>query len=171
MSCRHDLALGNCSICYDGPTQPTFFGPNLDGPGAKPMMTSDEYQKLALRTEKTPPITISRHLRGDDNSIDAIVLDRLIHALLGIGSEAGELQDMVKKHLIYKKEFDPINVIEEIGDLFWYCALALDACGYRIGDAMERNIAKLKARYGDKFSAEAALNRDLDKERQVLENK
>jgi NTP pyrophosphatase (non-canonical NTP hydrolase) len=35
--------------------------------------------------------------------------------------------------------------------------------------AMERNIAKLKARYGDKFSSEAALNRDLGAERSVLE--
>lgn len=31
------------------------------------------------------------------------------------------------------------------------------------------NIAKLKARYGDKFSTEKALNRDLEKERAELE--
>lgn len=37
-------------------------------------------------------------------------------------------------------------------------------------DAMERNIAKLKARYGDKFSAHAALHRDLAGERKVLED-
>jgi hypothetical protein len=36
-------------------------------------------------------------------------------------------------------------------------------------DAMDRNIAKLKQRYGDKFSVHAALNRNLDAERAVLE--
>lgn len=36
-------------------------------------------------------------------------------------------------------------------------------------EAMSLNIAKLKARYGDKFSAHAALNRDLGNERKVLE--
>lgn len=38
-----------------------------------------------------------------------------------------------------------------------------------VSQAMERNIEKLKERYGDKFSAHAALNRDLGAERRVLE--
>lgn len=35
---------------------------------------------------------------------------------------------------------------------------------------LERNIEKLKIRFPDKFTKEQALNRDLDSERQVLEN-
>ena len=35
---------------------------------------------------------------------------------------------------------------------------------------LEANIAKLKARYGDKFSTEKAVNRDLDTERNILES-
>lgn len=35
---------------------------------------------------------------------------------------------------------------------------------------LEININKLKARYPEKFTQEAALNRDLDAEREVLEN-
>jgi hypothetical protein len=38
-----------------------------------------------------------------------------------------------------------------------------------ISEALEKNIAKLKARYGDKFSEHSALNRDLGAERVVLE--
>jgi hypothetical protein len=34
---------------------------------------------------------------------------------------------------------------------------------------MEKNIAKLKARYGDKFSEESAEHRDLKTEREILE--
>ena len=35
---------------------------------------------------------------------------------------------------------------------------------------LDRNIKKLKIRFPDKFTKEQALNRDLDSERQVLEN-
>ena len=34
---------------------------------------------------------------------------------------------------------------------------------------MDTNIAKLKARYGDKFTEQAASERDLDTEREILE--
>ena len=37
-------------------------------------------------------------------------------------------------------------------------------------DVMERNITKLKARYGEKFTEEKANTRDLNTERQILEN-
>lgn len=43
--------------------------------------------------------------------------------------------------------------------------------GVDAGDAMQRNIAKLRARYPDKYSDGAALNRDLGAERSVLEGK
>lgn len=42
--------------------------------------------------------------------------------------------------------------------------------GLDTGKLLETNIAKLKARYPDKFDAEKALNRDLDTERKVLED-
>ena len=40
-----------------------------------------------------------------------------------------------------------------------------------LSDVLETNIAKLAARYGDKYSDYAALNRDLTTERAVLESK
>ena len=48
-------------------------------------------------------------------------------------------------------------------------SVALSSVGSSFDEAMEKNIAKLKARYGDKFSEEAAVERDLGKERSVLE--
>jgi NTP pyrophosphatase (non-canonical NTP hydrolase) len=94
---------------------------------------------------------------------------RLTHYLLGVGTEAGELQDALKKHLIYGKELDRANLIEEIGDLSWYVARTLELLGSSFEEAMNKNIAKLRARYGDKFTEYAALNRDLDREREILE--
>jgi hypothetical protein len=34
---------------------------------------------------------------------------------------------------------------------------------------LDTNIEKLKARYGEKFSSTKAINRDLEKERKILE--
>lgn len=94
---------------------------------------------------------------------------RILHALLGIGDESGELQGAIKKHLIYGKEFDPVNIIEEAGDLLWYLVILLDAVDSSIGHAIEVNNKKLAARYAKGFTAKEALNRDLGNERAVLE--
>lgn len=123
-------------------------------------MTPNKYQELALKTEKTPYFTYGTHEQS-----------RLVHALFGMSSESGEIADALKKFFIYGKPLDNTNVIEECGDLLWYISLALDAVGATMEEAMEKNIAKLKARYGDKFTQEKALNRDLGAERAALEGK
>lgn len=128
-------------------------------------MTPDEYQKLALRTEKTPTF-VGRAQHG--YVTEEIEMSRLLHGLLGVCTEAGELQDQVKKHLVYGKDFDPTNILEECGDLLWYIALALDATGFTMEECMKRNIAKLRARYPEGFTEAAALTRDLEKERDAL---
>jgi len=43
-------------------------------------------------------------------------------------------------------------------------------CDISFEQIQERNIAKLKERYGEKFSKDAALVRDLDAERKILED-
>lgn len=128
-------------------------------------MQNDEYQQQALRTEYTPHM-IQRGGGGDD---DDFRLARILHGMIGAATEVGELQDAVKKHLIYSKPLDMVNVMEECGDLFWYLALTLDAAGFTISECMERNIEKLRARFPDKFTSELANNRDLDAERAALE--
>ncbi len=127
-------------------------------------MTPDEYQKLALRTEHTPGFIADTH---DIPQTKANA--RLLHGMIGVCTEAGELQDMMKRHLIYGKDFDPTNVIEECGDLLWYIALCLDATGYTMADCMERNIGKLRARYPQGFAEMRALNRNESDERKALE--
>ena len=94
---------------------------------------------------------------------------RFLHAAMGICTETGELMDALKKHLIYGKELDKTNIIEEVGDLFWYVAILADAFEFTFEDSMEKNIAKLKARYPNRFTEKDAQFRDLEKERKVLE--
>lgn len=120
-------------------------------------MDTNEYQKKCLRTERPEKLTL------DLNKA------RLLHGAIGIGTEAGELLDNLKRAFFYGRGIDKVNVLEECGDVLWYVALALDACGYTIAQAMEMNVAKLQARYPEGFSEERATTRDLGLERKTLE--
>ena len=42
--------------------------------------------------------------------------DDLMHAALGLSGEAGEFADAIKKHLVYGRELDRENAIEELGE-------------------------------------------------------
>lgn len=94
----------------------------------------------------------------------------LLHAGLGLGDEVGEFQGHLVKALLEKSEpLDKTNCEEELGDMLWYIALACNALGTSLDAVMKKNIAKLQARFPNKFSQECANNRDLAKEREALE--
>lgn len=90
----------------------------------------------------------------DDSKVD------LIHAVLGISGEAGELLDAVKKHAVYNKELDRENVIEELGDLEFYMEQLRQRLGITRQETLDANIAKLAKRYaGLNYSDKAAQDR------------
>jgi NTP pyrophosphatase (non-canonical NTP hydrolase) len=74
----------------------------------------------------------------------------LIHAALGIGGEAGEVVDLVKKYCGGRIE-DRAELIsalkEEVGDLLWYVALLLSNTDLTLGEVLDANVAKLDKRY------------------------
>ena len=124
-------------------------------------MNDQDYMKLALRTESTPDFVTET---SSENN-----LSRTLHGSIGLCTEVGELQDAIKKHMIYGKDLDNVNIIEECGDILWYLALVLDSVGSDLTDAKERNIRKLSVRFPEKFTQDQALVRDLDAERAELE--
>ena len=115
-------------------------------------MDATIYKSRALRTAKRFPtgIHISPHYTD------------LLHAVLGLSGEAGELIDAVKKNLIYGKLLDIENYKEELGDILWYMALAIDSLGSSFEEVMQMNLEKLKKRYPEKYTDELASTR-LDK--------
>lgn len=125
-------------------------------------MNSKDYIKDAIRTESTDFKSMDERLSKDG-------LKRLLHAGMGLSTEAGEFLDALKKHIFYGKELDRVNLAEEMGDVFWYCAIVASELGINFEEVMDKNIEKLKARYGEKFSEEKAETRNLDKERDILE--
>lgn len=94
---------------------------------------------------------------------------RLLHASMGLCTEAAEFQDALKKVIFYGKSLDKVNLKEELGDMLWYMAIAMDALNTDFESEMIRNIEKLRVRYPDKFNDSDAENRDTEAERKVLE--
>lgn len=94
---------------------------------------------------------------------------RLTHYVLGVGTEAGELEDAVKKYIAYGRPCDAVNVAEECGDLLWYIARTLKLLSFTFEDVMAMNINKLQKRFPEKFTEENALNRNLSNERSQME--
>lgn len=127
-------------------------------------MDNKQYAEEAMMTDTKDYSSVRARLE----SKRAIML---LHALMGITTECGELMDQLKKHLIYGKPLDVVNIMEEDGDLRWYLALMETACDYTADFAQERNIQKLKIRFPNHFNEQSALLRDLNKERMILEAK
>jgi NTP pyrophosphatase (non-canonical NTP hydrolase) len=100
--------------------------------------------------------------------LDNQQLDNL-HMLTGMVTEVGELTDCYKKNLAYNKPLDMTNVQEEIGDLMFYIASFCRINNLDLEKIIETNVEKLETRYPNKFTEYHAINRDLDKERKVLE--
>jgi NTP pyrophosphatase (non-canonical NTP hydrolase) len=93
----------------------------------------------------------------------------LIHAMLGCVTESAEIAEHVRDVLTGTKPLDAVNLKEEFGDNLWYVALGLRFLLTDFGETFDTNIAKLRKRFPDKFTEQAAVTRDLDGERAVLE--
>jgi len=117
-------------------------------------MKINEYCKLANRTNAD---------LGSETS-------NTIHMLMGMQTEIGELTDPFKKQFAYNKPIDWFNVKEEIGDLMWYIGNLCYMLNFDLEEILEKNIEKLKVRYPDKFDSGYAIQRNLNKERDILES-
>lgn len=102
---------------------------------------ANAYQELAMRTANPEHITLS-------------------NVGLGIAGEAGEVADLIKKHLHHNHELDREELIKELGDVCWYVALGCTALNIDMGEVMQRNIEKLKKRYPDGFDSNKSINRE-----------
>jgi NTP pyrophosphatase (non-canonical NTP hydrolase) len=136
-------------------------------------MTPDEYLNLSNNTNMDNEAfsQFVNRMYGRVESVNDREFIDILHGAIGLSTESGEILDAIKKSLFYGKKLDMVNIKEEVGDAMWYCALILRATGSSFEEVMEMNIEKLKKRFGDKFSQEKALNRNLEEERNTLEMK
>lgn len=105
-------------------------------------MEANTYQKLAARTI--------------NNELSRAQLER--HALHGMVGEIGEI------HSLYQKQYQGHDINEEhakkeCGDLLWFVAEYCTANHWDMGDIMQLNIDKLKARFPEGFEVDKSLHR------------
>lgn len=68
----------------------------------------------------------------------ALVLnDDMLHMALGMISEAGEIADAIKAHMIYGKPIDILNIKEEMGDGLWFATGAMRLLQLDVQETMD----------------------------------
>lgn len=84
----------------------------------------------------------------------------LCHAAMGVTGEAGELCDAIKRHVVYGKDADIKNIVEELGDLEFYMQDVRNKYGIARDTTLQANADKLGERYkGLMYTDEAAIAR------------
>lgn len=80
---------------------------------------------------------------------------------LGLTGEAGEVADIIKKHLYQGHDLNIEDIKDELGDVMWYIANLCTACGLDLEDVLEHNVEKLTKRFPDGFKEEDSINRRI----------
>ena len=90
-------------------------------------------------------------------------MPRLLTASCGLGAEAGEFTEIVKKCIFQGKPMNEDNIYHmkrELGDVMWYWMQGCMALDVDPNIIIQMNIDKLKARYpGGDFDAHYSENR------------
>ena len=100
-------------------------------------MNPDKYQELADRTLCSQEGAM-RRIQQNPGSV------QMLHSVIGMMGELGELASNLEKWLWYDQGFDMTNFKEELGDMNWYEAEALNAMEVKFSSILETNIKKLQ---------------------------
>ena len=68
-------------------------------------------------------------------------------AALGLCGEAGEVSELIKKHLLHGKPLSRDDLRKELGDVLWYFFHALNTFDMSLEEVMEENVRKLCDRH------------------------
>ena len=87
----------------------------------------------------------------------------LLTAGIGLASETGEFNEIIKKMFFQGKPLNQENLFHmkrELGDIMWYWVNACTALGLDPNEVIDENVCKLEARYpGGKFDDHYSENR------------
>lgn len=151
----------SCSKLVDALKKRIFYGKNID------IKKIDE--DTGKIRDKESYLISNSYGSLDNFTLKSKEQFRTIHSIFGMQTEVSELAEQVFCSLSGDKEIDVVNIKEEIGDLFWYIAIICDVFNLKFEDILISNVEKLTKRYGEKFTEEKAINRNLEEERKILE--
>jgi NTP pyrophosphatase (non-canonical NTP hydrolase) len=92
-----------------------------------------------------------------------------METLIRIVKHTCSLLDMLKKKLYYNKTIDESKFKTNFYEVLLNLSDYANQYSINIEETFDINISKLRARYGEKFSSEKAINRNLNLERSILE--
>jgi NTP pyrophosphatase (non-canonical NTP hydrolase) len=102
------------------------------------------------------------HVRKLHNTT-SVNIPLLLTSGIGLASEGGEFNEIVKKIFFQGKPLDEDNIFHmkrELGDIMWYWMNACNALGLDPNDVIAENVDKLESRYpGGSFDAHYSENR------------
>lgn len=108
-------------------------------------MTLNQYQTEAMRTASGVTAASEENL--------------MLNGAMGLNGEAGEVIDILKKHIFQGHKLDTEHIAKELGDCLWYIAVCAKGSGYTLDEIAEINKAKLRKRYPEGFEADKSLHR------------
>ncbi len=94
------------------------------------------------------------------NKVSSKTLDEpIIASSLGLAGEVGEIADLVKKYTFHNHKLAVEEVMEELGDLFFYMTLMMNTLETTLDEIIEMNVQKLNERYPEGFESIRSMNR------------
>lgn len=91
--------------------------------------------------------------------------------VISIIKNTSKLLDALKKKIFYNKEINEESFKQTTIIIMILVQSYMNHFNIDIEKSFDINIKKLKSRYGEKFSSEKAINRDLETEREILESR
>jgi NTP pyrophosphatase (non-canonical NTP hydrolase) len=125
------------------------------------------YQDFVEQVTSEPSNDVGSLIRrlGELNEQPNLNISLLLTGGIGLASEAGELDEIVKKMVFQGKPWNEetrFHLKRELGDIAWYWVNACRAIGADPNEVIEENVRKLESRYpGGKFSVTHSENRKV----------
>ena len=125
----------------------------------------EQYQKFVAAVTSRESMNFDDLLRriNELRATTNVNISLLMTAGIGLASEGGEFNEIVKKTLFQGKPLDEASIFHmkrELGDIIWYWTNACTALGFNPNDIIAENVNKLESRYpGGKFDVYYSENR------------
>lgn len=121
-----------------------------------------EFVKQVTSQESTDLVAFAQRCQElDDSKLCNVPL--LMTSAIGLSSEAGEFNEIVKKVVFQGKPMHEdlvFHMKRELGDILWYWTNACRSLNLDPHEVMQENISKLKARFPDgSFDVSRSENR------------
>lgn len=129
----------------------------------------NKYQDFVSKVTSAPSNSLEvmqQELHNLEKSETGVNMSLLLTGSMGLSSETGEFNELVKKAVFQGKPLDwqtHYHMKRELGDIIWYWVNACRALDISPNEVIEENVKKLSNRYPDgEFDVWHSENRHKD---------